>query len=164
MASDACKKTKQNNQRPFFSWLERERKDVHKDTTAERVPGLLDDTVDGDFLDVKDGEDGRAEDVHDGLRELVSGACTVGRGEGRSAYARTRVRACVYSPASVAEGKVERIRLRGLAGLGDQAIRVEGHRVLINLRVMHEVPIAQVVSKGRTRAQKKRGAFTRCLP
>ena len=69
------------------------------------------------------------------------------------------MRSCVYSPASVAEGKVERIRLRGLAGLSDQAIRVEGHRVLVNLGVMHEVPIAQVVSKARTRALEKGGFY-----
>ena len=83
---------------------------------------------------------------------------------GRKVSLRAHARACIYSPASVAEGKVKRIRLRGLAGLSDQAIRVEGHRVLVYLGIMHEVPITQVVSKARTRALEKRGAFTRCLP
>jgi hypothetical protein len=73
-----------------------------------------------------------------------------GEKEGRSR--RVRVCACVYSPASVAEGKVEGIGLRGLAGLSDQAIRVESHRVLVYLGVMHEVPISRFVSKARTRA------------
>ena len=55
---------------------------------------------------------------------------------------RTRVHACIYSPASIAEGKVEGIGLGGLAGFGDQAIRVEGHWVLVYLGIMHEVPIS----------------------
>src|ERR1019366_9459902 len=62
--------------------------------------------------------------------------------EGWCKQARTRV--CVrivYSPASVAKGKVEGIRLRGLAGLSDQAIGVEGHWVLVYLGIMHEVPM-----------------------
>ena len=47
----------------------------------------------------------------------------------------------LYSPASVTEGKVEGIGLGWLAGLSDQAIRVEGHWVLVYLGIMHEVPI-----------------------
>ena len=46
-----------------------------------------------------------------------------------------------YSPPSVAKGKVEGIGLRGLARFSDQAIRVEGHWVLVYLGIMHEVPI-----------------------
>jgi hypothetical protein len=73
------------NQQSFLSWLEGGRKDVHKDAAAELVPGFLNDTIDGHFLDVENGKHGRAEDVHDGLCELVSGACTAERrGEGGS--------------------------------------------------------------------------------
>ena len=62
----------------------------------------------------------------------------------RSVSARTRVGVGAYnSPAAIAEGKVKWIRLGGLAGLGDQAIWVEGHWVLVHIRIMHEVPIAQ---------------------
>ena len=63
--------------------------DVHEDAAAERVLGLLDDTVDRHFLDIEHGEHGRAENVHDRLRELVSGARTGGRGR------RKRARVCV---------------------------------------------------------------------
>ena len=63
-----------------------------------------------------------------------------GRKVGVSLCARVYVRV-LYSPASVAEGKVKGIGLSRLAGLSDQAIRVEGHWVLVNLGIMHEVPI-----------------------
>jgi hypothetical protein len=45
------------------------------------------------------------------------------------------------SPASITKGKVEGIGLGGLAGCGDQAIRVEGHWVLVYLGIVHEMPI-----------------------
>ena len=137
MAWDAYKKTKRKIF-SLYSWWEREGR-VHEDTAAELVLGLLDDTVDGHFLDVEDGEDGRGEDVHDSLRNLVARTCTAER---RRKLLRTRVHACIYSPASIAEGKVEGIGLGRLAGFGDQAIRVEGHWVLVYLGIMHEVPIS----------------------
>ena len=43
---------------------------VHKDTAAECVPGLLDDVVDHYLFDVEDGEHGRGKDKHHGLSEL----------------------------------------------------------------------------------------------
>ena len=49
---------------------------VHKDTAAEFVLGLLDDAVDDHLFDIKDGEHGRGEDEHDRLRELSAWACT----------------------------------------------------------------------------------------
>lgn len=48
---------------------------VHKDTAAECVLGLLDDAVDDHLFDVEDGEHGRGKDKHDGLGELRTGAC-----------------------------------------------------------------------------------------
>ena len=44
------------------------------------------------------------------------------------------------SPASVSKGEVERIGLGGHARLVDETVRVEHHGVLVDLRVMHEVP------------------------
>jgi len=48
---------------------------VHKDTAAELVPGLLDDAVDDHLLDVEDGEHGRGKDKEDRLSELCTWAC-----------------------------------------------------------------------------------------
>ena len=115
---------------------------IHEDTAAKLVPGFLDDAVDGHFLDVEDGEDGRAKDVHDSLRDLVAWACsTEEKGRDKTANAYTYGLYC--SPASVTEGKVEGIGLGWFAGLSDQAIRVEGHWVLVYLGIMHEVPISR---------------------
>jgi hypothetical protein len=78
MAWDAYKNQKKNQS----LFVVGKRRTLHEDTAAELVPGLresLDDAVDGHFLDVEDGEDGRAEGVHDSLRDLVAGACTAGR-------------------------------------------------------------------------------------
>jgi hypothetical protein len=44
------------------------------------------------------------------------------------------------SPAPVAKGEVKRIGLGRFARLGDETVRVEHHGVLVDLRVMHEVP------------------------
>ena len=46
-----------------------------------------------------------------------------------------------HSPASVAKGDVEGIGLGGLAGQRNETIRVEGHRVLVDLGIVHEVPV-----------------------
>ena len=76
MASDAYK-NKIKYKLVTKSYLDgKRRKDVHEDAAAELVPGLLDDAIDGHFLDVEHGEHGRGKDVHDRLCELVSGACT----------------------------------------------------------------------------------------
>jgi hypothetical protein len=45
------------------------------------------------------------------------------------------------SPASIAKRDIEWVGLGNLAGLSDQAIRVERHWILIDLWVVHEVPI-----------------------
>ena len=123
----------------------RKEKDAYTRTTAtELVPMLLDDAIDSHFLDVEDGEEGGAEDVHHSLRDLVPGGCTTQRSkDGRRKLVRTCTRTCLYSPAPVAEGKVKRIGLCGLAGLCDHAIRVEGHWVIVYLGIMHEVPICR---------------------
>ena len=72
MAWDAFK-----NPKRFSLYSQSGRKGrIHEDTAAELVPGLLDDAIDRHFLDVEDGEDGRAEDVHDSLCDLVARACT----------------------------------------------------------------------------------------
>ena len=44
------------------------------------------------------------------------------------------------SPAPVAKGEVERIGLGSLARLGDEMDQVERHGVLVDTRVVHEVP------------------------
>ena len=44
------------------------------------------------------------------------------------------------SPTPVPKREVEWIRLSGLARLSDESVRVEYHRVLVDLRIVHEVP------------------------
>ena len=65
------------------------------------------------------------------------------------------------SPASVAERDVKRISLGGLAGLRNQAVGVESHRVLVDLWVMQEVPVVCVSTAGESE-KVRRGHRTRC--
>ena len=43
-------------------------------------------------------------------------------------------------PATVAKGEVKRIGLGGLSRLSNETVRVEHHRVLVDFRIVHEVP------------------------
>jgi hypothetical protein len=58
-----------------WAWNRGGNGNVHKDTAAELVPGLLDDAVDDHLFDVEDGEHGGGKDEQDGLSELCTGAC-----------------------------------------------------------------------------------------
>ena len=51
-----------------------------------------------------------------------------------------RLEAWDNSPAPVPKSEVEWIRLGGLARLSDESVRIEYHRVLVDLRIVHEVP------------------------
>ena len=64
------------------------------------------------------------------------------------------------SPAPVSKGEVERIGLGGLARLVDETVRVEHHGVLVDLRVMHEVPTYSREWLGSTVLQSR--VHTRC--
>ena len=66
-------------------------------------------------------------------------------------------------PASVAKRDVEGVGLGRRAGLSDQAIGVESHWVLVDCRVMQEVPVICARVEERTRCNTQEGmGRTRC--
>ena len=91
--------------------MEREGGRVHEDTAAELVPGFLDDAVDGHFFDVEDGEDGRAEDVHDSLRNLVAWACPAKEKSRGKTYERVYVRSILTGVRNRRQSRRDRARL-----------------------------------------------------